>query len=162
MGSLPCSSIEENLLGTLSAKHELAQAALDPDSTIDEVNMASGMEELRNRLEVLLGQAPEAAIDESERQRVEREALRLAEKREKVAEAGGELLSAAFGFLGEILPETSLGREAREKTTRAIRESLRQCLEPGEDGKAKLTVTLPDTGALDRLADAISRLVPGG
>ncbi len=35
-------TIEENLLATLSAKHELALAALDVDSDLDEVEMVSG------------------------------------------------------------------------------------------------------------------------
>lgn len=155
-------TIEENLLATLSAKHELAQAALDPDSDIDKVDMISGMEELKRRLEVLLGQAPPAAIDESECQRVERETVELAARKEKVAAAGGELLSAAFGLLSEILPESTVDEETRKKTTAAVRENLSQCLETDEQGRTKLTVTLPDSGALDRLAEALGRLVPVG
>jgi SNF2 family DNA or RNA helicase len=152
-------TIEEKLLDTLSAKHELAQAALDPDSDIDRVDMASGMEELKNRLEVLLGKAPEAPVDESVRQTVEQETAALAQHRERVAAAGGELLGAAFGFLAQILPETETDGETRRKTAKAVRESLGQCLETGEDGKVKLTVTLPDTGALDRLAEALGKLI---
>jgi superfamily II DNA/RNA helicase len=52
-------TIEENLLATLSAKHELAAAVLDPDSDLREVQLASGMDELKRRLEVLLGAKPE-------------------------------------------------------------------------------------------------------
>ncbi|MCF6314530.1 MAG: DEAD/DEAH box helicase [Verrucomicrobiales bacterium] len=155
-------TIEENLLATLSAKHELAQAALDPDSDIDQVDMASGMEELKRRLEVLLGQAPDMAIDESERQRVEKQALELIARKEKVAAAGGELLSAAFGLLSEILPQSTVDEEVRKKTTAAVRENLSQCLETDDAGKTKLTVTLPDSGALDRLAEALGRLVSVG
>ena len=67
-------TIEENLLATLSAKHELALAALDPDSDVTELDLASGMEELKRRLEVLLGAQPEAPIDESQKKQVEAEA----------------------------------------------------------------------------------------
>ena len=40
-------TFEEKLLGTLSAKHALALAALDPDSKVKSVDHASGMEELK-------------------------------------------------------------------------------------------------------------------
>ena len=152
-------TIEENLLETLSAKHELAQAALDPDSEIDEVALASGMEELKARLEVLVGNAPEAPVDESVRQAVEEETASLAARREKVAAAGGQLLSAAFGFLSEILPESQAGDETQQAAISAVRDSLRECLETDEDGRTKLTVTLPNPGALDRLAGTLGQLL---
>ena len=53
-------TIEESLLGTLSAKHDLALAALDSESDVTQVDFKSGVEELRRRLEVLLGAKPEA------------------------------------------------------------------------------------------------------
>jgi SNF2 family DNA or RNA helicase len=40
-------TIEERLLNTLSAKHDLALAALDVESDVDQVKLAGGMEELR-------------------------------------------------------------------------------------------------------------------
>src|SRR5436190_13594413 len=48
-------TIEENLLQTLSAKKDLALAALDPGASVDTVDMLSGMDELKGRLEILLG-----------------------------------------------------------------------------------------------------------
>ena len=51
-------TIEEGLLNTLSAKHDLALAALDPDSDVTRVHLVSGMDELRGRLEVLVGRVP--------------------------------------------------------------------------------------------------------
>jgi len=51
-------TIEEKLLGTLAAKHDLALAALDMESDVREVALASGMDELKQRLEVLLGAKP--------------------------------------------------------------------------------------------------------
>src|SRR5229473_6127855 len=64
-------TIEENLLATLSAKHELALAALDVESKVNSVDLHSGIEELKRRLEVLLGAKPEAPVDESEKARQE-------------------------------------------------------------------------------------------
>lgn len=49
--------------------------------------------------------------------------------------------------------------EARKKAG-VVRESLGECLETDADGITKLTVTLPDSGALNRLAEALGRLMP--
>src|SRR5215510_26501 len=104
-------TIEEKLLGTLSAKHDLALAALDADSDVDQVDLAGGIEELRRRLEVLLGARPEAPPDESVRRESELGVARVAAehraRREKLALSGGHLLSAAFQFLGDLLPAPS-------------------------------------------------------
>ena len=56
-------TIEEGLLRTLAAKHKLALAALDAESDVDTVDFESRMDELKNRLEVLLGAVPDAPID---------------------------------------------------------------------------------------------------
>jgi superfamily II DNA/RNA helicase len=149
-------TIEENLLATLSAKHELAAAVLDPDSDLREVQLVSGIEELKRRLELLLGAKPAAPPDISVR---EREEAALAQRRERVAEAGGQLLAAAFSFLGEMLPGSAA---PAPEAVAAIKSGLRECLETGEDGKVRLAVTLPDAQALDGLAAALARLVAAG
>ncbi|PQP33962.1 helicase, partial [Desulfobacteraceae bacterium SEEP-SAG9] len=51
-------TLEESLLSTLSAKQALFLAALDPDSEAVTIDLASGMEELKRRLEILLGAKP--------------------------------------------------------------------------------------------------------
>jgi len=147
-------TLEENLLATLSAKHELALAALDAESEIDAVNLASGMDQLKNRLEVLLGTKPVAAVDESEQARRSDEAARLA-RPERIALAGGQLLGAAFSFLGELLPhheETDATRQLAE----SVKTQLGQCLEKDDQGRLKLTLTLPDPSALDNLARSLA------
>ena len=150
-------TIEESLLQTLSAKYELALAALDPDSDVDTVDLASGMEELRRRLEVLLGAKPQAPVDESEKARQTEEARRLAQQ-EKVAQAGGQLIQAAFSLLGELLPSEGLGEKTRQMTNR-IKEQFVECLEKDDEGRLKLTVTLPDESVLDGLAESLARLI---
>jgi SNF2 family DNA or RNA helicase len=150
-------TIEEKLLGTLSAKHGLALAVLDMESDVREVALASGMEELKRRLEVLLGAQPHAAVDESAKQRQQQEAERLA-RRSRVAEAGGQLLTAAFAFLGEMIPQ----REPTEGAARMAREfkaRLDECLERDEQGRPRLTVTLPDEVALDKLARSLATML---
>src|SRR5438477_1511041 len=88
-------TIEEKLLSTLSAKHDLALAALDAESDVDQVNLAGGIEELRRRLEVLLGARPEAPLDESLRRETELAAAEHSARREKLAATGGHLITAA-------------------------------------------------------------------
>ena len=91
-------TIEEKLLGTLSAKHDLALAVLDIESKVREVALSSGMDELKRRLEVLLGTPPHAAVDESGKQRKEQETERFA-RRAHMAEAGGQLPPQHSRFL---------------------------------------------------------------
>ncbi len=159
-------TLEENLLATLSAKHELALAALDADSDVDEVSLASGMEELRRRLEVLLGAKPEAPVDATEAQRVAEEAERLA-RRERVAEAAGRMLTGAFALIGELVPEAPETEAVRELRAR-IEASLSTCVETGADGKARLSVMLPEADGeggrepLTVLADSLARLLEAG
>ncbi len=150
-------TIEENLLTTLSAKHELALASLDFDSDIDQVDLQSGMEELKRRLEVLLGAKPDAPTDESEKQRREEEAQRLARK-QKVSAAGGQLLSAAFDFLGEMIPPRE-ETPASKQLAAELKTRLSDCIEQDDSGQPKLTITLPDSSALDNLAESLARLL---
>ncbi|HPM83444.1 MAG TPA: DEAD/DEAH box helicase [Candidatus Anammoximicrobium sp.] len=153
-------TIEENLLGTLSAKHELALAALDASSDIDKVDLGGGLDELKRRLEVLLGAKPEAPTDESVKADRRQEAELLA-RRERVAAAGGELLGAAFHFLGELMAEHQ-ETSASQQVAGELRDRLSECIQQDEDGRQRLTVTLPDRAALDKLADSLSRLLAVG
>jgi ERCC4-related helicase len=153
-------TIEEKLLGTLSAKHDLALAALDMDSDVREVALASGIDELKQRLEVLLGAKPHAPVDETEKQGRAQEAEWVA-RRSRVAEAGGQLVAAAFTFLGEMIPQ-------REPTNGAARMAsefkarLDECLERDNEGRPRLTVTLPNDQALESLARSLAALLSEG
>jgi SNF2 family DNA or RNA helicase len=150
-------TLEENLLATLSAKHELALAALDSESKVDIVELSSGIEELKRRLEVLLGARPEAPVDESLKNRQTEEAQRLVQ-RERVAAAGGQLLSAAFTLLSELTGEDRDAHEAQQLADR-VQKQLAQCVEQDEQGRIKLAVTLPDLSALKPLAQSLARFM---
>lgn len=150
-------TIEEKLLATLSAKHDLALAALDMESDVKEVALASGIEELKRRLEVLLGAKPHAAVDESEKQRQQQEAERLA-RRSRVAEAGGQLLAAAFTLLGEMIPQREPTNGAAQMAS-DLKARLDECLERDEQGRPRLTVTLPNEAALENLARSVASLL---
>ena len=117
----------------------------------------SNIEEMRARLEILLGAKPEAPGDESKRRDEER---LVQERRERVGLAGGQLLSAAFAFMGEMLPKPSAAEAARaEALAGVVRAGLGECFEPDADGRVKLTVTLPDPSAIDGLAATLAALL---
>ena len=103
-------TIEDSLLATLSMKKDMALAVLDPESTVREMAMVGSVEEMKRRLEVLLGKPPRAAEDESGRRRLEAEHV---ERRARIESAGGELLGAAFGFIGELLGADTRPRRIR-------------------------------------------------
>ncbi len=150
-------TIEEKLLVTLSAKADLALAVLDPDSDVEAVDMVSGLEELRRRLEVLIGAKPEAPLDESGRRERAGEVERLGH-RERVAAAAGKLVGAAFSLLGELLPAGEPTPQATHLADQ-FRKQLEGCIEEDEAGRPALTVRLPDRAALDDLANSLGRLL---
>jgi superfamily II DNA or RNA helicase len=147
-------TIEENLLATLSAKHELAAAVLDPDSDLREVQLVSGMDELKRRLEVLLGAKPEGDRDLSLQCQVE--SAITPEHQAKVAEASGQLISAAFSFLSTVMPASSV---PAPETVEAMRSGLAQCTETNADGTLNLNLKLPNAEALTAMATALAALL---
>ena len=171
-------TIEEGLLNTLSAKHELALAALDPESDVTQVDLVTGIDELRSRLEVLLGAQGEAPVDVSGKREVAAMAAAetagateeaptpavpqpTPERRERVAAAGGELLGAVFNFLGELVTKDAAPPPA-DGLVSQVRSRLDECVEQDGSGSPKLTVTLPDRTALDSLAQTLARLLLAG
>jgi SNF2 family DNA or RNA helicase len=152
-------TLEENLLATLSAKHELSLAVLDPEADAAEVDMTTGIEELKRRMEVLLGARPEAAEDESMKAEVEKETAVLA-KKEKIAAAGGQMVSAAFAFMGEMFADDDAAKV--EQLAGAFKARLGDCMQKTEDGQLKMTITLPDETFLDNMARAMARMANAG
>lgn len=59
-------------------------------------------------------------------------------------------------MLGDLLPQPAL---PNPEVTEALRESLAQCIESTEDGCQKLTLTLPNSDALNTLAEALAKLM---
>jgi hypothetical protein len=154
-------TIEENLLATLAAKKDLALAALDSESEVEKVDLASGIEELKGRLEVLLGARPEAPPDQSMRPAREPDASASGSQRDRVAAAGGELLGAAFKLLGELVsPESS--PQPADSLVATVRSGLEACVEEDGAGKPRLTFTMPDRGSLEQLAQTLARLLVAG
>ena len=154
-------TIEEGLLNTLSAKHDLALAALDSESDVTQVDFKSGVEELRRRLEVLLGAKPEAPLDVTKQEEVAQQTEQLVEHRDRVAAAGGQMLGAVFSFLGELVAQEQ-SQPPAEPLVEQVRSRLTECVEEDSSGRQWLTVTLPDRRSLDALAQTLARLLLAG
>jgi superfamily II DNA or RNA helicase len=153
-------TIEEGLLLTLSAKHELAAAVLDPDSDLNEVQLGSGIDELKRRLELLLGAQPEPPVDLSTAEVLPSTCPPLRpvlspEQQAIIASAGGQLVTSALTLLG-----ASLGRPEPDATqVQQLRDSLLHCVETDAEGRCKLSLNLPDAGSLDQIAKALALLI---
>ena len=154
-------TIEEGLLATLSAKHDLALAALDAESDVSQVDFKSGIEELRRRLEVLLGAKPEGPVDVTKQEAVALQTGQFAEHRDRVAAAGGEMLGAVFNFLGELVSQDQ-AQPIADPMVAEVRNRLAECVEEDGSGRQRLIVTLPDRRALDALAQTLARLMTIG
>jgi hypothetical protein len=148
-------TIEESLLATLSSKKEVALAALDSDSDVDTVQLESGAEELKARLEVLLGARPEAFADKTEEKKTQ-ETAAFQQHRERVAAAGGELLGAAFQFLGQLVAGAEDQPAAPPQVVSDLRARLEQCVEQEPTGRLRLAVTLPNRSSLEAMAQTLA------
>jgi superfamily II DNA/RNA helicase len=152
-------TLEESLLTTLAGKKDLALAALDADSDVDEVSLVSGTEELRGRLEILLGAKPEAPVDESQRAEATEMVDRKSPHRDRVAAAGGELLGAVFHFLGELVSQDAEAPPPASHVVTNLKQRLAECTEEDADGRPRLSLTLPNRESLDGLAATLARLL---
>ncbi len=151
-------TLEENLLVTLSAKNELTLAVLDPDTAIDQVDLVSGIEELKRRLETLLGAKPEIPIQQNQSALTHSQQ----EQKEKLAKAGGQLFSAAFEFMNQLLPVSESSTTQTKATQRMADQfmlRLSQCMEKTATGELQLTICLPNTDALQIMANSMAKLL---
>ncbi len=149
-------TIEENMLGTLSAKQALFTATMDMESDTEMVTLESGVEELKRRLELLLGTNPDVPIDQSQRERVKQE-IAGGDQRERIAAAGGELFNAAFTLLSEMIPEVK-ETEEMHRMSEQFKNGLLSCMEQDEQGRPRITITMPDAAAIEKLSKTLSRL----
>jgi hypothetical protein len=79
--------------------------------------------------------------------------------RERVAAAGGELLGAAFKFLGELVAQDATTAAPPAELVANLRGGLEACVDSNGDGPPKLTIALPDRSALDELSQTLARLL---
>jgi hypothetical protein len=144
-------TIEESLLATLATKRDLAMAALDPDSNVTEVDLRKQSDDIKERLEILLGAKPEAPTDMT----MTHDAS-LAAANDRLSQAGAALLRAAFDVLGEVA-----GGDARYE---AVHDELRTSLDVKviEDaGKRRLSIALPSRDALVTIVQGLAGILGG-
>lgn len=145
-------TIEENLLTTLSSKRDLAMAALDPDSQVADVDVRSQADDIKAKLEVLLGAKPEAPVDETVK-----EAAARAAKDDRLAATGSNFLEAALALLGEVTG----GSEAQ--TPGPLLANLRQKLDvkvvSDERGERRVSFALPPRDMLASLLRTVAGLL---
>ncbi len=151
-------TFEERLLETLSDKRELALAALDPESNVKEMKLRSNMDDLKRRLETLLGAPPAPPEDRTKKRQVDREADDLMARQERVATAGGQVVTAVCQLIGELLPAAQ-SATPDEAVVSQVRTGLEGLVRPDEQGRPQLQLTLPDRNSLDQLVGALARLV---
>lgn len=154
-------TFEERLLLTLADKQNLALAALDFDSDVTHVDFQSGISDLKQRLEVLLGPKPVAPVNKMSQAKAEQEVQQFGAHRQRVAAAGGQLLGAVFEFLGELVNENQVPAPSSEVVNN-VRNRLDQCVEEDGDGRQQLTLTLPNRDSLDKLAKSLAALLVAG
>ncbi|MEZ6064883.1 MAG: DEAD/DEAH box helicase [Planctomycetaceae bacterium] len=153
-------TLEERLLDTLATKQDLALAALDAESEVDEVQIHSGMEELKRRMEQLLGHQRSAPVNVSSQQQVSEQVQQLADRRERVAAAGGQLLGAAFQMLGELVSTDHAPPDPA--VVQQLQHGLAECVDRDDSGRPQLRITLPDEQSLTGLAETLARLLLAG
>jgi superfamily II DNA/RNA helicase len=146
-------TLEENLLTTLSSKRDLAMAALDPDATIAEVDVRTQADDIKEKLEILLGAKPDAPVDETVKATAE-----TAAANERLANAGSALLRAAFDVLGEIAGHDG----APAATKNDVREALDVKVVSDEQGRRRLSLALPSRETLATLVRGLADLLAGG
>jgi SNF2 family DNA or RNA helicase len=168
-------TIEERLLEVLGAKSALSRAALDLSDDTDFVEMSTGIDALKNRLEILLGRKPDKPLEEP----AKADDPIAVERRKRLSEAGGRLLDAVIGLIGELAPparekpgnggdgerEAPAPQEgvevAEESPAKVVKDLVLSCFHKDEDGKSRFTLTLPDDSIIDKVADALGRFLGG-
>ena len=155
-------TIEEQLLDTLASKQELADASLDLDSDISTVAVASGTDDLRRRLEKMLHPKAPAPLDESGMRRAEKEAEQLAQKRQCISKATGDLVSAALSLAGNLLASddpSQAGSQPDSAVVDKLTDQLTETIETDEQGRPQIRITLQDQSALRDLATTLAKLL---
>lgn len=151
-------TIEERLLDTLASKQDLADAALDMASDVESVAMVSGIADLRQRLEKILTPKPDAPVDESQQRRVEAEAEAIRQRREGVAAATGQLVSAALALAGQLLQRDGASEPDAARIDQ-MTEQLASMTQVNEQGRPQITISLPDEQSLRGIAATLARLL---
>ena len=157
---LPSSMMSASWMGSHFTNDDLVRESRMADDYPFEITF-EGSRDGSDIIEITCTPKPEAPVDESQQQQVAEQTQDLAEHRERVAAAGGELLGAVFHFLGELVSQNQAPTPA-DPVVSSVRDRLSQCVEQDSSGRQRLTVTLPDRAMLDNLAQTLARLMVVG
>jgi hypothetical protein len=148
-------TLEENLLSTLASKRDLAMAALDPDSQIADVDVRSQADDIKAKLEVLLGAKPDAPVDATAKQAPTSSTTAI----DRLAEAGNAFLRVAL----EILGEAGGGRElaVRPAVADGLRAGLDARIVADDRGQPRLSIAMPSRETLKALLQGALGLLGG-
>ncbi|OYW16042.1 MAG: hypothetical protein B7Z55_14355 [Planctomycetales bacterium 12-60-4] len=105
---------------------------------------------------MLLSAKGPAPVDESKRALETLQGQQFARK-ERIGDACGQMLTSVLRLLSELAPVTV--PMADDATVQTLKSSLQEAVTIGDDGRARLTLTLPDANALSTLAEAMARLL---
>ncbi|NLP02657.1 MAG: hypothetical protein GX089_09200 [Fibrobacter sp.] len=121
--------------------------------------MSSNIDDLKKKLELLLGEKDPAPVDMSMLEEVTEEKDKASVINiEKASEASGKMLSAVFSFIRESIP-SSVTKEKRSPLTLALEESLKSISNVEADGKVRMQLTFDSQEAVDAMAAAIAGLL---
>ncbi|MDO5565851.1 MAG: hypothetical protein Q4G59_04275, partial [Planctomycetia bacterium] len=160
----------------------LAMAALESGSVVTEVFLQTGIEELRRRLEVLLGSHMAAPVDQLRQKQEEEtfissdstqlatdESEAAGSKEQRLFQTGSTLLQAAFDFLGELTDRPSVTQAAQkaspdsstdhskpnlQTTGEQLKSVLSNALSTDESGRTRLSFVLPEKPVLENLVQS--------
>ncbi|MDR1084532.1 MAG: DEAD/DEAH box helicase [Deltaproteobacteria bacterium] len=166
-------TIEERLLDLLGAKSALALAALDQDSDVDLVEMTTGVDALKERLEILLGRRPDKPVEEVSTD------PHFPDRRQRVLSVGEKLKSAAIELLeilaesagvrggssesdGNNLPDqTQSGADIPDKPGpgQILGGLLANFTEKDSQGRSRLVLPMPDETLIEKVVGSIGQLL---
>jgi superfamily II DNA/RNA helicase len=147
-------TLEENLLGTLASKRDLAMAALDPDSQVTDVDLRTQTDDIKERLEVLLGARPDAPVDETSKV-----SASLAADHDRLAQAGSALVNAALDVLAEVAGGNDAS--ARDAIATGLRGKLDAKMVTDEGGRRRISLAMPSRDTLAALTRGLVDLLLG-
>jgi superfamily II DNA/RNA helicase len=146
-------TLEESLLATLSSKRDLALAALDPDSQATDVDVRTQTDDIKAKLEVLLGAKPASPVDETAK------SAALSATADRSDEAGGAFLRAALDLLGP--GDDGSRADTRPAIAEAIRSALDAKVVQDDQGRPRLSLAMPSREALAGLLRGVAGLLVG-
>ncbi|HEX7669603.1 MAG TPA: hypothetical protein VF395_08470 [Polyangiaceae bacterium] len=125
------------------------------DSQVADVDVRTRADDIKEKLEVLLGAKPEAPVDETSKA-----SATLAADNDRLAQAGSALVQAAL----DVLAEVAGGKDASERAAlvTGLRGTLDAKIVDDEGGRRRLSFAVPSRDTLVALTRGLVDLLLGG